>query len=266
MISQVLAMDLQTSGTGSSGGAMALSIILLIAILFFLVWWSLKKYFIDKKDSMLPVINHTKTVIKIVFINIFLLLAINSQVAAEINFKPLFENSERDLSLRLLDVMPELNTLSVGNDDASNIIIEFLDYNCGFCKRIHPELMELAEEEDVKLYFFHFPILSDTSRFYAQTVLAVALQDINRALDVHHAMMSVSGSLTKKKVESILKRADVNLNQFASDMQGVELVEMLEVSYFLAKKIGAKGTPTLVINNQVIPGYIPKNSILGMLK
>ena len=34
----------------------------------------------------------------------------------------------------------------------------------------------------------------------------------------------------------------------------------------LAKKIGAKGTPTLVINNQVIPGYIPKNSILGMLK
>ena len=65
---------------------------------------------------------------------------------------------------------------------------------------------------------------------------------------------------------SILKRADVNLNQFASDMQSVELDEMLEVSYFLAKRIGGKGTPTLVINNQVIPGYIPKNSILGMLK
>ena len=66
---------------------------------------------------------------------------------------------------------------------------------------------------------------------------------------------------------SILKRADVNLNQFKSDMQSVELDEMLEVSYFLAKRIGGKkGTPTLVINNQVIPGYIPKNSILGMLK
>ena len=39
---------------------------------------------------------------------------------------------------------------------------------------------------------------------------------------------------------SILKRADVNLNQFASDMQSVELDEMLEVSYFLAKKIGGK--------------------------
>ena len=51
MISQVLAMDSQTSGTGSSGGAIALSIILLIAILFFLIRWSLKKYFIDKKNS-----------------------------------------------------------------------------------------------------------------------------------------------------------------------------------------------------------------------
>ena len=49
MISQVLAMDLQTSGTGSSGGAIALSIILLIAILFFLIRWSLKKYFIYEK-------------------------------------------------------------------------------------------------------------------------------------------------------------------------------------------------------------------------
>ena len=51
MISQVLAMDLQTSGTGSSGGAIALSIILLIVILFFLIRWSLKKYFIYKKNS-----------------------------------------------------------------------------------------------------------------------------------------------------------------------------------------------------------------------
>ena len=51
MISQVLAMDLQTSGTGSSRGAIALSIILLIAILFFLIRWSLKKYFIDKKNK-----------------------------------------------------------------------------------------------------------------------------------------------------------------------------------------------------------------------
>ena len=51
MISQVLAMDLQTSSTGSSGGAIALSVILLIAILFFLIRWSVNKYFIDKKNS-----------------------------------------------------------------------------------------------------------------------------------------------------------------------------------------------------------------------
>ena len=51
MISQVLAMDLQISGTGSSGGVIAFSIILLIAILFFLIRWSLKKYFIYKKNS-----------------------------------------------------------------------------------------------------------------------------------------------------------------------------------------------------------------------
>mgnify|MGYP001390060553 FL=1 len=235
-------------------------------IVYTLVKHSLKKYFFEKKDTMLSFLNRSKTIIKIAFINIFLLLAINSQVAAEINFKPLFENPERDLSLKLLDVMPELNILSVGNDDASNIIIEFIDYNCGYCKKIHTELMEITEEADVKLYFFQFPVLSKTSKLYARTVLAVALQNINKALDVHHSMMTVSGSLTENKVSDILKRTDVNLNQFAIDMQRVELDEMLEVSYFLAKKIGGKGTPTLVINNQVVPGYIPKNTILDMLK
>lgn len=235
-------------------------------IVYTLVKHSLKKYFFEKKDTMLSFLNRSKTIIKIAFINIFLLLAINSQVAAEINFKPLFENPERDLSLKLLDVMPELNILSVGNDDASNIIIEFIDYNCGYCKKIHTELMEITEEADVKLYFFQFPVLSKTSKLYARTVLAVALQNINKALDVHHSMMTVSGSLTENKVNDILIKTDVNLNQFAIDMQGVELDEMLEVSYFLAKRIGGKGTPTLVINNQVVPGYIPKNTILDMLK
>ena len=127
-------------------------------IVYTLVKHSLKKYFFEKKDTMLSFLNRSKTIIKIAFINIFLLLAINSQVAAEINFKPLFENPERDLSLKLLDVMPELNILSVGNDDASNIIIEFIDYNCGYCKKIHTELMEITEEADVKLYFFQFPL------------------------------------------------------------------------------------------------------------
>lgn len=235
-------------------------------IVYTLVKHSLKKYFFEKKDTMLSFLNRSKTIIKIAFINIFLLLAINSQVAAEINFKPLFENPERDLSLKLLDVMPELNILSVGNDDASNIIIEFIDYNCGYCKKIHTELMEITEEADVKLYFFQFPVLSKTSKLYARIVLAVALQNINKALDVHHSMMTVSGSLTENKVNDILIKTDVNLNQFAIDMQRVELDEMLEVSYFLAKRIGGKGTPTLVINNQVVPGYIPKNTILDMLK
>ena len=56
MISQVLAMDLQTSGTGSSGGAIALSIILLIVILFFLIRWSLKNILLIKEitDIQLP--------------------------------------------------------------------------------------------------------------------------------------------------------------------------------------------------------------------
>ena len=192
--------------------------------------------------------------------------SLTHQSSADITIKELIFSNEKPFHLMLLDTLPNKAKIQYGPEEAENTIIEFMDYFCGYCKKIHTELMEITEEADVKLYFFQFPVLSKTSKLYARTVLAVALQNINKALDVHHSMMTVSGSLTENKVSDILKRTDVNLNQFAIDMQGVELDEMLEVSYFLAKKIGGKGTPTLVINNQVVPGYIPKNTILDMLK
>ncbi|PPR46822.1 MAG: hypothetical protein CFH19_00934 [Alphaproteobacteria bacterium MarineAlpha5_Bin9] len=192
---------------------------------------------------------------------------LNSEIQSEINFKPLLDKSDnRNLSKKILEVMPELNDLYFGNEDAENIIIEFVDYNCIYCKKVHPEIMDVINQrEDVKLYILQFPVISETSRFYALTILALTKQDRQKAINVHNSLMLIESKINDKILEEILIKNEIDIEKYMQNINMVELEEILEVSYFLARRIGGKGTPTLVINNKVIPGYIKKNTIIDLI-
>ena len=205
-----------------------------------------------------------KNLYKILVFNFFVVIFSSSQLSAEITLKPLYEKTGRDLAERMIEVMPSLNALSIGNENAKNIIVEFLDYNCGYCKKIHPELMEVVKNEDVKLYFYQFPILSESSKLYSRTVLAVMVQDHDKGLKAHDLMMSHQGSLNAEKVQTILEDLNIDFDQFAKDMESVDLDEMLAISYYLAKSIQSRGTPAMVINDEIIFGYVPKSRIKGI--
>ena len=96
-------------------------------------------------------------------LNFIIILLINTSSKGEISFKPLFDQSEKLFAKKILEVMPSLNTMKLGNEDSQNIIVEFIDYNCGYCKAIHSELISLTEKEnlDLVIYFYQFPILSE---------------------------------------------------------------------------------------------------------
>ena len=207
-----------------------------------------------------------KNLYKILVFNFFVVIFSSSQLSAEITLKPLYEKTGRDLAERMIEVMPSLNALSIGNEDAKNVIVEFLDYNCGFCKKIHPELMEVVKNEDVKLYFYQFPILSESSKLYSRTVLAVMVQDQDKGLNAHDLMMSHKGSLNAENVQTILESLNIDFDEFAKDMESVDLDEMLAISYYLAKSIQSRGTPAMVINDEIIFGYVPKSRIKGLLR
>ena len=65
---------------------------------------------------------------------------------------------------------------ALGPKNASVTIVEFFDYNCGYCKRVFPSLMKIVEEnDDVRVVFKEFPILSENSRTAASYALALSL-------------------------------------------------------------------------------------------
>ncbi len=200
---------------------------------------------------------------------LFILLGIISVGnSAEISFKPLFDKSDKLFGKKIIEVMPSLNSIKIGDSNSKNIIVEFIDYNCGYCKAIHSELISLSNKKDLDLvvYFYQFPILSDSSRIYSKTLLAISKIDSDKALKVHNDLMSLSGSLNEQKFETILNDNEINISLIKDEMAKVDYDEMLEVTYYLAKRLGGSGTPLLIINNFVEQGYLKKEEILKIIE
>jgi len=206
---------------------------------------------------------------RIYIILFYFILFVISTIAnsAEINFKPLFDKSNKVFAHKILEIMPSLNNVRIGDPNAKNIIIEFVDYNCGYCKAIHKEIIDLAnnKELDLVVYFFQFPVLSDSSRLYSKIILSVAEQNMKEAILLHDKLMNVKGNLNENKLNFILSDININQKKFEEDMMSLNIEEKIEVSYYVARRIGGTGTPLLIINNFVEQGFRTMEEIINIL-
>jgi len=129
-----------------------------------------------------------------------ILFFVNQSASADITLNELLFNKDKPLHLKILDILPNEAKIEYGPQNAKNTIIEFMDYFCGYCKKIHPELLKIVEERnDVRVIFIQYPILSESSKVLAKIVIAANFQ--NKGLDLHNSIFSISGSITQKKLE-----------------------------------------------------------------
>jgi len=83
----------------------------------------------------------------------------------------------------------------MGNPKASLTIVEFFDYNCGYCKRAHPLVKQLmAEDKDIRYIYKQFPILSESSYFAARAALAVQLGQPDKYQAFHEKLYTAAGA------------------------------------------------------------------------
>ena len=125
-----------------------------------------------------------------------LIYVFSSNAFAEMTIENLIFDDSKPFHLKILDTLPNEAIIQIGADEAENTIIEFMDYFCGYCKKIHPELVELANErDDVRVIFLQYPILSESSKVIAKMVVAANYQQ--KGFELHHAIFSISGSITQ---------------------------------------------------------------------
>ena len=167
--------------------------------------------------------------------------------------------------LKILDAIPDKGKIQFGPDNAKNTIIEFFDYFCGYCKKIHPELIDLANSSnDLRLVFIQHPILNESSKVLAKIAIAATIQ--NKGFELHHALFSLEGSITSDKLQQTIKEAGLNEVILKIDMERDEIEKIIKLSSFLASGAGARGTPSIFVNEEFIGGYLSPDRIKRLLK
>ena len=201
-----------------------------------------------------------KTIILVLIISAITCLPVRSELTIE----ELFFDDSKAFHLKILDAIPEQGIVQIGNDSAKNTIIEFMDYFCGYCKKVHPELLQITEERsDTRIIFLQHPILSESSKLLANMVVAANMQD--KGLDLHNALFGIEGNLNNEKLQQIIEELEINSAKLNIDMSKEEVTNIVKLSSFLANGSGARGTPTFFVNDEFIVGYVSIDRIKALL-
>lgn len=142
-----------------------------------------------------------------------------------------------------------------GNLKGSATVVEFFDYNCGWCKRAYPHLLAATKRDgNVRIVFKEFPILSPSSRLAARAALAAARQGKYR--EMHDRLMRHRGALDEMKIMAVAAQAGLDIPKLKADMEARDIAAAIEANLALARRLGIRGTPAFVIGSKVFPGMM----------
>ena len=202
-----------------------------------------------------------KKIILVVIMSAFICLP----VRAEMTLNELIFDESKPFHLKILDIIPSEGIIQMGDENAKNTIIEFMDYFCGYCKKVHPELLQIASErKDTRIVFLQHPILSESSKLLANMVIAANMQ--NKGIDFHNALFEVEGNLNNEKLKQKIKNLELNDAKLNIDITKDEINNIVKLSSFLANGSGARGTPTFFVNEEFVVVYISIDRIKALLK
>ena len=149
------------------------------------------------------------------------------------------------------------NSPVVGNKHGKKVVVEFFDYNCGYCKKMLPNILQILEKDkDVKIIFKELPILGPTS--ITAALAAVTVHDTNpdKYFKFHQELMTSEGQKTDDVIKQVAAKAGINGDKLLKDMKDKKYSDMLAKNTALAQALGIRGTPSLIAGDQFIRGMV----------
>lgn len=154
-----------------------------------------------------------------------------------------------------------------GNPDGDIVLVEFLDYRCGFCRRAHPEVDALIEQDgNIRLVVKEFPILGEESVLASEFAIAtrIALGDDAYAT-VHDELMELRGSVTEASLTALAEGAGLDSQAIFASIEDPIVQATIEANHMLGQRLGISGTPSFVFEEQLVRGYVPLDSMVELV-
>lgn len=145
-----------------------------------------------------------------------------------------------------------------GNPEGSITVVEFLDYQCGYCKKAFPDLHELVDQDgDIRLIVKDLPILGAGSSLAARAATATMISKGPEAYaELAEILMTSNGAITDASLDRALSQAGLDVDEIRAGMDDPEIDKRLARNQALAQTLGINGTPTFVFEDQMVRGYV----------
>jgi len=144
--------------------------------------------------------------------------------------------------------------LVAGNPDGKITLVEFFDYNCGYCKRSLPDVLHLVKQDkDLKLIMKEWPILGPGSMYASRAALASRNQ--GKYWEFHLALMS-ERHVDRATVLEVAKQIGLDVNRLKADMNSPAVLKTIKANMATADALGIQGTPAFIVGDQLFPGAV----------
>lgn len=155
-----------------------------------------------------------------------------------------------------------------GNPDGDITIVEFIDYRCGFCRQAFPEVESLLETDgNIRLIIKEFPILGEQSVLASQFAISVLqLHGDDAYKQIHAALMGLRSDITPESLSRLAQTFDLDPAPLLAQMGSPEVARVIDANRRLAQAMNISGTPTFVVEDQMVRGFLPMSQMLMIVE
>jgi protein-disulfide isomerase len=177
---------------------------------------------------------------------------------------------ERDALLvqsKAADIFASPSDWVGGNLQGDITLVEFMDYRCSYCRKAHDEVKELvASDGNIRYVIKEFPILGEASLLSSQFAIAVRLLHGDDAYKAaHDALITLRGEPTADTLGRLAGELGLDPAPILEKMGADEVKAIITANHVLADTMQISGTPTFVLKDQMLRGYVPLEDMRGIV-
>ena len=155
----------------------------------------------------------------------------------------------------------------IGNPDAAVTVVEFFDYNCGFCRRALADMDRILEEnKDVRFILKEFPVLGEASLAAHRVSMSLARNYPELYPQFHRQLLSHEGRKDGDVALEIAQFLGADRKKLVDDLSNPESMAAFSEVYSIADGLGISGTPSYVVGDNVVFGAVGYDRLMPMIK
>lgn len=173
--------------------------------------------------------------------------------------RPTFEEEMKDVK----DFTIGKDAFTHGAKDAPIQIAIFTEYLCPFCSRVDPIISKMAKEygdNKVRVIFQAFIVHGERAAFWQRFAYAAGKQ--GKFFEVSGKLFSTQREWSRKQgderfsdvIEPMAKEFGLNLSKIKKDMENEAIKKQIKDESALARELGIRGTPHVMINGRSFRG------------